>query len=198
MTSPDRLALLAHELRSPVAALEALAARTAGPSLPDGVLARIVQLAIAACGDVVRLLSDPELLSLQPVEVELEDLLDGVAAGDVDVAVEPATVICDPTRVRQAVANLVANGLRHGNRVTVEASLEGDRVLVEVRDDGPGLAAGADPFALGVSGAGSTGYGLWLARAIAEAHGGGLELVSPSGQGAAFRLSLPLAADGSG
>jgi signal transduction histidine kinase len=198
VTSQERLALLAHELRSPVAALDALAARASGPALPDGVLERIVELGIAAAGDLVRLVSDPELLSLQPVTVELGDLLEGVAAPEVHVSVEPATLVCDPTRVRQAVGNLVANGLRHGARVTIDARPDGDRVSVEVRDDGTGVEAGVDPFARGVSGAGSTGYGLWLARAIAEAHGGALELVSPPGQGAAFRLSLPLAVAGSG
>jgi signal transduction histidine kinase len=194
----DRLALLAHELRSPVAALEALAARAAGPTLPDGVLARIVELAIAAGGDVVRLLSDPELLSLHPVEVELRDLLESAAGHSVRVSSEPAVLVCDPTRVRQAVGNLVANGLRHGSHVTIEAARDGDRVVIEVSDDGPGVEPGVDAFARGVSGAGSSGYGVWLARAIAEAHGGELELVSPPGQGAAFRLSLPLAVAGSG
>jgi len=197
--SADRLALLAHELRSPVAALEALAARAARPNLPEGVLARIVDLAIAAGGDVARLLSDPELLSLQTVEVELRDLLESSAAPDVHVSFEPATLACDPTRVRQAVGNLVSNGLRHGSRVTLEGSRDGDRIVIEVRDDGPGVEPGFDPFARGVSGAGSSGYGVWLARAIAEAHGGELELVSPQGQGgAAFRLSLPLAVSASG
>jgi len=195
--SADRLALLAHELRSPVAALDALAERAAGPTLPEGVLERIVALAVAAAGDVVRLLSDPDLLSLRSVAIDLRDLLDGVARPSVNVSTEAATLICDPTRVRQAVGNLVANGLRHGSRVNVDARSDHDRVLIYVRDDGPGVDA-ADPYARGVSGAESTGYGLWLARAIAEAHGGELELVSPPGQGAVFRLSLPLAAAGSG
>jgi two-component system OmpR family sensor kinase len=198
VTGVDRLALLAHELRSPVAALDALAARAAGPAVPDGVRERLLELAIAAAGDVVRLLSDPELLSLRPVTVELRDLLDGVAAPDVHVSLEPATLVCDATRVRQAVGNLVANGLRHGRSVSVDATRGRDRIYVEVSDDGPGLEPGVDPFPRGVSGAGSTGYGLWLARAIAEAHGGALEVVPSPRRGSAFRLSLPLATDGLG
>jgi len=185
---------LAHELRSPVAALDALSARAAGAPLPDGVLQRVVELAIAAAVDVVRLLSDPDLLSLQPERVGVHELLDGVAGPDVSVRAEDVTLVCDPTRVRQAVRNLVANGLRHGSRVDIEASRDGEHAVIEVRDDGPGIAAGVDPFALGVSGDGSTGYGLWLSRSIADAHGGELVLVPGSGRGATFRLSLPLAA----
>ena len=64
-------------------------------------------------------------------------------------------------------------------------------VVVSVTDDGPGIEPGLDPFARGASGTGSTGYGLWLARAIAEAHGGTLELADSPAQGARLRLSLP-------
>jgi signal transduction histidine kinase len=76
--------------------------------------------------------------------------------------------------------------------VTLTGGPEGDRAVLEVSDDGPGLAAGLDPFARGVSGSGSTGYGLWLAREIAAAHGGTLDLV-PAETGARFRLALPRA-----
>ena len=58
---------------------------------------------------------------------------------------------------------------------------------------GRGWTAGIDVFARGSSGAGSPGLGLWLSRAIAEAHGGTLELVPEPGPGARFRLSLPSA-----
>ena len=44
-----------------------------------------------------------------------------------------------------------------------------------------------------MSGIGSSGLGLWLARAIAEAHGGSLSLVAVAGPGARFRLALPRA-----
>ena len=69
------------------------------------------------------------------------------------------------------------------------------RVVVDVADDGPGLPDGLDPFARGTSGAGSTGIGLWLARAIADAHGGSLDLVG-TGPGGRFRLVLPSASGG--
>jgi two-component system OmpR family sensor kinase len=196
--TPDRLAVLAHELRSPVAALVALAVRAGDMRLTDDAFGRLLALALAAGRDVERLLLDPDLVSVQSVEIDLADLLRAVARPRVVVAVEPVTVVGDPTRLRQAIGNLVANGLRHGTEVTIDARRDGDRAVIDVRDDGPGVDPAIDPFVKGVSAAGSSGYGLWLARAIAEAHGGRLEHASAPGQGAVFRLSLPLASGASG
>src|SRR5262249_14290818 len=148
--------------------------------------------------DVERLLLDPELLSLRAEQVDLAEVARAVVQPGVAVTVREVTVSGDPTRLRQALANLVANGLRHGNAVTIEGGPLGEDAVIEGRDDGPGVEAGIDPFARGVSGAGSTGYGLWLAKAVAEAHGGSLELDRAAGTGAVFRLSLPRASGASG
>jgi two-component system OmpR family sensor kinase len=191
----ERLRVVVHELRSPVAALAALAA--AAPAASDPVVRRrLVELAVAAARDVERLVSDPELLSLRLASVDLAALVATFSGPTVEVrtAAEGALVVRgDATRLRQAVSNLVANALRHGTRATLEAGERNGRVEVLVSDDGPGIAEGLDPFSRGASGAGSTGYGLWLARAIAEAHGGALELVGGAGDGARLRLSLPSA-----
>jgi signal transduction histidine kinase len=96
-------------------------------------------------------------------------------------------------RLRQVLANLVANGLRHGSSVTIRAGEHDGAVVVDVADDGQGVDPGVDVFARGVSGAGSSGLGLWVARTVAEAHGGSLELGPEPGPGARFRLSLPCA-----
>ena len=198
MTAPsgERLAILAHELRSPVAALAALAAAADEVVLVDD-RRRLLELAIAAARDVDRLVSDPELLSLRYETVDVDELAAGFAGPGVDVrSGGGATVEGDPTRLRQAVANLVANGLRHGSHVTVDVSAADGSVRLEVADDGPGLTPELDPFERGVGMAGSTGYGLWLARAVAEAHGGTLDLVPGDGAGARFKLVLPLASVG--
>jgi signal transduction histidine kinase len=188
----ERLRVVAHELRSPVAALEALAhaARTTDPDR----LPRLVELAVAAARDIERLLADPELLSLRIEDVDVDALVRGFARAAVGVDAAGAHhVRADPTRLRQVLANLVANALRHGTRATLSVGERDGRVEVLVTDDGPGVETAVDPFARGTSGAGSTGYGLWLARAIAEGHGGTLELVDGPGAGARFRLSLPSA-----
>ena len=186
MSDAERLRLLAHELVSPVAALQALAA-----AAPRTDLARVVDLAAAAGRDIERLLSDRDALSLRLEEGEIGGLLESLAGPGVSISFEPARVVCDPTRIRQALGNLVANGLRHGTAVTVVGRRDADRVTVEISDNGPGLPAGIDIFARGLSGAGSSGYGLWLARAIAQAHGGDLTAESTSA-GATFTLWVPL------
>ena len=191
--SSERLAILAHELRSPVAALAALAG--AKDAVRDtATRRRVVELAVAAARDVERLVSDPELASLRPEALDVGELAAGFAGPRVAVrAAGDAIVDGDPTRLRQVLANLVENGLRHGRHVAIDVAQRDGLVVLEVSDDGPGLAAGLDPFARGAGAAGSTGYGLWLARAIAERHCGSLEHVADDGPGARFRLALPSA-----
>ena len=189
MSTDERLGLLAHELRSPVAALEALAPQAHG--LPPSGLMRVAELAVAAGRDIERLLSDPDVLSFRPEEVDLRVLLESLVQPGVTCSAEPARVVCDPTRMRQALANLVANGRRHGTTVTVTGRHRRAGIVIEVSDDGPGVTPGIDVFERGVSGVASSGYGLWLARAIAEAHGGTLSLESTPGTSATFTLSVP-------
>ena len=188
----ERLGVIAHELRSPVAALTALAA--AGRSVPQSDRPRLVSLAVAAARDIERILSDPELISLRLEAIDVGALADGLRTDAVTVAVTGRPgVVGDRTRLRQILANLAQNGLRHGSNVLVEVGERDGVVLVDVVDDGPGVEAGVDVFARGSSSAGSSGLGLWLSRAIAEAHGGTLDLVPEPGPGARFRLSLPSA-----
>jgi two-component system OmpR family sensor kinase len=193
MRERDRLEALAHELRSPVAALLAIedALRDSDPSFTAVGRRRLVALAVAAGRDIERLLTDPDLYSLRVEQVDVAALAGAFAATDVEVDAERGLFVqADPVRLRQVVANLVANGLRHGSCVRIDARGDGAMVTIDVSDDGPGVDDAVDPFAHGVSGAGSTGLGLSIARRIAEAHGGRLELVR-SERGARFRLSLP-------
>lgn len=194
----DDLALLVHELRAPVAALARLA--EAAPAARDrGSLGPLVSLAVAAGRDLERILRDPVSGAARREPARLAALVSSAAieGGDrVDVRWEAdPVVVVDPTRIRQALANLVANGLRHGERVTLVVGETGETAHVDVRDDGPGLSVELDPFARGVGAAGSTGLGLWVARTAVEEQGGSLELVD-RGPGAWFRLVLPRASGG--
>lgn len=188
----EHLAIVAHELRSPVAALTALAA--AAPEVPTTERRRVLALAIAAARDIERVLTDAEPVSLRREPVDLGALAVHLRGDTVAVSVAGrARVEGDPTRLRQALSNLVANGLRHGSRVWVDVGERDGQVVVDVADDGPGVDPTVDVFARGASGVDSSGLGLWLGRAIAEGHGGSLELVPVSGRGPCFRLSLPSA-----
>ena len=173
----ERLRIVAHEVRSPVAALVALAG-AARKTEDQATLRRMLALGIAAARDVERIVADPELISLRFEDVDVAALVSAFAAPSVLVEANGrAAVRGDATRLRQVIANLVANALRHGTQAAFEVGEEDGRVVVTLTDDGPGVDPGIDPFARGASGAGSSGYGLWLARAIAEAHGGTLEVV---------------------
>jgi signal transduction histidine kinase len=94
--------------------------------------------------------------------------------------VEPVRVIATPGALSQVLATLVENSLQHGRGLaTITARRTGRSVVVEVTDEGPGVPAhlGSRVFERTVSSSGSTGLGLALARDLAEADGGRLELV---------------------
>jgi signal transduction histidine kinase len=187
------LAAVAHEAAAPVAAICALA-ELAVTTRGAVDWPRFVALVSAAVRDLERILGDPELRSLVVEDVAVDELLRSAAAqGGERVSVADATGVVvhgDPTRLRQALANLVRNALRHGEHVWLEVEVTPEWVAIDVVDDGPGVDPAVDLFARGASGVASTGYGLWLAQGIATAHGGRLELVPGQG-GARFRLSLP-------
>jgi len=116
---PERFRIVVHELRSPVAALEALAA-AARTTYDPATLRRMVALGIAAARDVERIVADPELLSLRLDGVDVAALAAEFAAPSVEVEANgEASVRGDATRLRQAIANLVANALRHGTRAVI-------------------------------------------------------------------------------
>jgi len=98
-----------------------------------------------------------------------------------------------PARLSEAIGVLLDNALRHGaGTVTVTARGGEATVVIEVSDDGPGVPdeLTGHIFERGVSGHGSTGVGLALARALADADGGRLELATA--KPATFALFLPV------
>ena len=116
---------------------------------------------------------------------------------------EPLPLPGDADRLRQALDNLLDNALRYapeGSAVTLTASREGSFYALTVHDDGPGLSETdqtrifdrfyrADESRARQSG--GLGLGLAITKAIAEAHGGRVEIESSPGKGAMFTLALP-------
>lgn len=207
----DRLALLVHELRSPVAALIAIAELLTEPHgrPPPDDTRRLLELAVAAGRDVERIVLDATPTSLRLERVDPAGLVAGVAAtaalagGIVRAEAEPGLpwLEADPVRLRQALANLVANAVAHSRgEVVVSAYGHPEGVTFAVTDSGDGIAPAHQEavFEAGVSFAERPGDGLGLAvvRAVAEAHGGRVELESEPGRGSTFRLVLPPAVAG--
>jgi two-component system, OmpR family, sensor kinase len=118
-----------------------------------------------------------------------------------------ATLSGDPDMLAQALLNLARNAAQHtgeGARIEVGSAAGDGEARVWVRDSGPGVP-GADRvhiferFARGRDTSAryaGAGLGLAIARAVAEAHGGRIELDSPPGAGATFTIVLPREADG--
>ena len=111
------------------------------------------------------------------------------------------TVVADGQRLTQALMQLTANAVAHtgdGEGVGVGSAVRDGRVLLWVRDTGPGLPPGDHEqlfrrFARGGAGRGTgAGLGLAIVRSIARAHGGAVRVSSTQGQGATFTLDLPL------
>jgi signal transduction histidine kinase len=102
----------------------------------------------------------------------------------------------DREQLHRVLTNLGQNAIDAGaSRVEVAARREGDRVLIEIADNGPGLSPRArehlfKPFA-GSSRPGGTGLGLAIARELMRAHGGDIRLERSTGEGTCFRLELP-------
>lgn len=108
----------------------------------------------------------------------------------------------DRTRVQQLLTNLVSNAIKYspdGGTVQVSVVTEGEEARVVVADQGVGIATEDlarlfQPFVRlhENTRADGTGLGLYIAKAVAEAHGGRVEVQSEVGQGSAFTVILPI------
>jgi signal transduction histidine kinase len=142
-----------------------------------------------------------------PLRVMLTELFNGLeaeAAGLVlDVRLDlphEGNAALDVDKLRRAVVNIAQNArdaMGGQGTLHVRAWVEADRLLLELRDEGPGVPSEIrerlfEPFVTRGK-KGGTGLGLAVARRFIEDHGGSISL-APEGPGACFRLSLPLGA----
>lgn len=139
--------------------------------------------------------------SLAPVSAEAWVRRTASLEGRLPVEVAPGPEVyflADGDQLEQLLINLLRNAvdaaLETGGRVQVSWQEEGDRLVVAVEDEGPGLPATENLFVpFFTTKPGGTGIGLVLSQQIAEAHGGTLTLESrEEGPGCIARLSLPL------
>ncbi|MFS0827973.1 sensor histidine kinase [Pseudomonas phoenicis] len=209
---------VSHELRSPLARLRiALAlAERADAEQRQALWPRLTR----ECDRLEDLIS--EILELARVDaeqphaepVDLNALLGSVrkdaqlsdAEQDVRLEAEPGLVLQGwPTLIERAVDNLLRNALRFnppGQPIELSASRDQERIVVSVRDHGPGvvqehLAHLGEPFfrAPGQQASGH-GLGLAIARKAVERHGGSLSLGNHAQGGFEARIELPVAVSG--
>jgi len=123
----------------------------------------------------------------------------GLSADDltIDCTIQPElTVEADRDQLYRVLLNLARNAVEAGaHRMRCTAVRENGIVAIEITDDGPGLPPKARdnlfrPF-FGSARPGGSGLGLAIARELMRAHGGELTLVSSTGIGTVFRLTLP-------
>jgi len=217
----DFVSLVSHELRSPMAAVIGAARtleqrwRELTPEQREAFLALIgdetARLA-ALIGDVLDTSRiDAGTFTYRFGEVDLVALVtDAVSAASLGQDEVPITVDAgfgvprvrgDADRIRQVVANLIDNAVKYspaGEPVDVRVGSSDHTVTVSVADRGPGIANEDqrlifEKFGRVASGSSKpgTGLGLFIARSIAEAHGGTLDVASSLGRGATFTLKLP-------
>jgi signal transduction histidine kinase len=211
------LAAVSHELRTPLAVAQGhLEMFESAPPGDDAARAELAAVLRDELGRLARVVGDLTTVAsgdggyevdAGPVFVPdvLDDLrarLPGLGLDHVTVAASPAPVVvaADQDRLAQSLLNLVVNADLHtpdGTAVTITAEVDGADVALAVRDDGPGLDPAVrdrafEPFASTRSTGPrrSSGLGLAVVKALTEAQGGTVELVTgPTGTTVTLRFA---------
>lgn len=206
----------AHQLRTPLAGLQAHTELALAQPMPQACRAQLEQVHKATIR-TARLAN--QLLALARAEpgarslmatLDLKNIAGGEAeawvrqslARDIDLGfeLEPAPVDGDAFLLREALSNLVHNALEYsarGGRVTVRTGRRNGHAFLEVEDDGPGIAPAERSRVLerfyrvpGTPGTGS-GLGLAIVREIAAAHGASVAIADSASGGCRVAITFP-------
>ncbi len=213
---------LTHELRTPLTSIRAAAttlmqgeglddaSRLDLASIVDEEASRLDKL-IGEAVEMAEIDANVVQVNLQQLHTRalLEDAVERSQAAlaqhrvliDVEEPDEPAWF--DPHLLGRVLRHLLENAARYsppGSRVTLRSRRAGDRLELDVENDGPGIDEVDLPLIFdkfyrgkkGIASAKGTGMGLAIVRAILTAHGGSIEVASTSGQGTCFRFWVPL------
>ena len=217
----DVLGIVAHDLRNPLNLIKMTTEMMLENGVSASAREQMLKRCIRATEQMNRLIDDlldathieTAGLRLDPAPIDLKELMVQVneayrplaqarrVAWEVSGPEAPLSVRMDASRVLQAVGNLVGNALKFtpsGGRVAVGASATPREVVIEVSDTGPGISPEAidrvfEPFWQAATDRRGVGLGLTIARGIAEAHQGRIDMKSTLGKGSTFRLILPRA-----
>ena len=201
---PQTVAAIAHDLRTPLTRLR-FRAEQAPEALRDRLAADVEEMdaLIAQAMSYVR--GEARQTPPEPVDLTslVEDCMRGFAETGHAATLTPGPnvrVMGQPTGLRRALTNLIANAVHYGGQAEVTVEPLADRVAIHVCDPGPGIAPERmeevfQPF-VRLEGSrnratGGVGLGLAVARQIARAHGGDVTLSNRAGGGLEATLSLP-------
>ena len=219
----DFVANVSHELRTPLTAVRGYVEALMDGGVDQSQQKKFLEVIDRQAGRMERLVRDllklarldahQETADIHPIEVGSlfqsvsSDLSDRIDARKIRLVVsihpDAALIEADHGKMYDALRNLVENSVNYsseGGCIELGARLEGDRVLLTVADEGPGLpeadlgrvferfyrveqSRGADP--------GGTGLGLSIVRHLVELHGGRIRADNRAGGGALFTISLP-------
>jgi two-component system OmpR family sensor kinase len=209
------LADVSHQLRTPLTVarghLEVLARSQSHPDTEQSetitlVIDELTQMSLMA--ERLLLLGqalEPDFLLKEPIDLstlldEVYDAAQVMATRHWILKPAPDITFCgDPSKLRGALLNLIDNAVKATNEdgtIEIGASV-GRELTMEVADDGHGISAENqlrvfDRFRrFAATSAGGSGLGLAIVKAVAEAHGGRVELTSAAGQGCRVRIHLP-------
>ncbi len=211
-----------HDLRTPLTAIRAAATTMVSqPDLPETERADLAAVVDEESARLDRLIGQAvEMAQLDAAAVQINarpqdvrELIETTVEEmrpllrdrpvEVEVAADVSTAPMDRALVHRVLRHLLENAARYspaGLPIEVRAMKDEYRLLVTVADRGPGIDPGEQPFVFDKffrgkkqrSRVAGTGMGLAIAKAILEAHGGGIELKSEAGKGTRFTFWLPL------
>lgn len=216
------VSMVSHEFRTPVAIIDGAAQRIdrrAGRDTPEELRQRAAKIRAAATRMIGLIESTLSVSRLEAGTIELETadcdvaaLLTDVCGRQQDLSKEhaisltiddlPATATLDAKRTDQIFTNLLSNAVKYAPnapRIDVEARVEGNHVVVTVRDFGLGIPREELPKLFGKyfrastsKGIPGTGIGLNLVKHLVELHGGTISVESEQGAGSLFTVTLPI------
>jgi len=196
-------AILAHEIKNPLASLKGnaqlLAAMLPAGEKPRSKAERVVDEAVRLeklTNDLLKFVRTGELRRAPTDPAALVREAAGSIAGEVviDTGAAPGVWSLDPGRMREVVVNLVDNAVAAGPPVHATVRAAAGRLVIEVADHGPGVAEEDrerifEPFFTGKTQ--GTGLGLAVVRRVIEQHGGTIAVLANPGGGALFRAEIP-------
>ena len=221
-TKSTFISVVSHELKTPVALIKGYVGTlrrediTWDSEIVQESLQVIEEEADRLSGYIENLLDATRLqsssFSIKRTDLQIGDLINRVAKRfqtqttkhTIVVKLQPnlPVILADETRLNQVFSNLVSNSIKYapGGEICLSAEVKDDNIICCVSDEGPGIDPNDLPFVFtrfyrspdAIKLTKGAGLGLYLAKAIIEAHGGRMWVDTEHGKGARLCFSLPL------